>query len=312
MSSSSGLEILIQLLFLAAYTMAAAGLFLPLFSRRNTGDRRVRASGRFLQMLAVTGIVPSLQVILDAFGIIDNLPKPWHPVINLVFNELVLVGIWGLVITWAAIARAFSPTPYFSDRMRRPIGISVTAVLAVNLLIQAIALISRNKGAQVAAQYGLIILFAVLVVIVVESAIRIYLPRNRASEKPGSLPLKLIPAVFILSIVLYAILPDPWKLLIPPMALITLFALAITVFMRQTAGSNDPGRARETLFDDAGMTPREREIALMLAEGLSYKEISARLFIAISTMQTHVSRIYGKMGVNSKTELSRKLGAVEG
>ena len=303
MSSSSGLDILIQLLFLIAYTMAAAGLFLPIFSRRS--------SGRFLQMLAVTGIIPSLQVILNAIGVIDDLPKVWHPITNLMFNELILIGLWGLVITWSALTRNFSPTPLFTDRARRPVGITGTAILGINMALQALALYSRNRTAQAAAQFALIILFAIITLIVIDGTIRLYRPRNRASEKPESLPLKLIPAVFSAFVILFSILPQPWKLLIPPITLTTLFTLAITVFVRQSAGASHPGRAQDALFEDTGITPREREIALMLAERLSYKEISARLFITMSTMQIHVSRIYGKMGVNSKTELSRKMGAAE-
>ncbi|RKX82301.1 MAG: hypothetical protein DRP70_16580 [Spirochaetes bacterium] len=202
----------------------------------------------------------------------------------MIFNELILIGLWGLVITWFALTRNFSPTPLFTDRARRPVGIAGTAILGINLALQALALYSRNRTAQAAAQYALIILFAIITLIVIEGTIRIYRPRNRTSEKPESLPLKIIPAVFPAFIILFSILPQPLKLLIPPIALITLFTLAITVFLRQSAGTSLPGRAQDALFEDAGITPREREIALMLAEGLSYKEISARLFIAMSTM----------------------------
>ena len=69
----------------------------------------------------------------------------------------------------------------------------------------------------------------------------------------------------------------------------------------------DQETAGEAMLTDAGLTPREREIAHLLARGLSYKEISGQLFVSLSTVQTHVGRIYGKLGVNNKTELSRRL-----
>lgn len=307
MGESSGSEILLQLLFLAAYTMAAAGLFLPLFSRRARSNPRARASGRFLQLLAVTGIIPSLQVILDAIGVIDDLPKLWHPVINLVFNELILVGLWALVLSWSVLAKVYNPSARMSDRLRRPGLISVTAILAANLAAQAAALITRSVAAQMIAQYLLVLLFAILTLIIIEATARIYLPLKNAPDQEGLLAPKLIPAAALISVFLYVVLPAPLNLFILPLSLLGLFSLAILVYTKQSAISEPPDRVREVLFDEAGMTPREREIALMLAEGLSYKEISAKLFIAISTMQTHVSRIYGKMGVNSKTELSRKL-----
>lgn len=307
MGKGSGSDILLQLLFLAAYTMAAAGLFLPMFSRRSRNSLRLRASGRFLQLLAITGIIPSLQVILDAIGVIDDLPRLWHPVINLMFNELILISLWGLVLSWSVLARVFNPSARMSDRLRRPGLISVSVVLAANIAAQAAALITRSPGAQLAAQYLLMMLFAILALIVIEAAARIYLPVRKKSGQAGLASLKLIPAAALISVILYTVLPSSTNLFITPLALIALLTLSVLVYTKQSAGSEPSDLARVALFEEAGMTPREREIALMLAEGLSYKEISAKLFIAISTMQTHVSRIYGKMGVNSKTELSRKL-----
>lgn len=307
MSNSSGSEILLQLLFLATYTLAAVGIFLPVFSRRNKMNPGVWASGRFLQLLAVTGIIPSLQVILDAFGVIEDLPRLWHPVINLIFNEMILISLWGLVLTWSELARVFNPSKRLSDRLRRPAAITVTAVLALNLAVQAAALISGSVTVQRAAQYMLLLLFAVLALIVIEAIARIYLPVSTPAGKAGLKFLRLIPAAIPAAAALHFLLPASLNPFVPPLALIFFLTLAVMVYTRQTTDSGHPGHTRDAVFEKAGMTPREREIALMLAEGLSYKEISARLYIAVSTMQTHVSRIYGKMGVNSKTELSRKL-----
>jgi DNA-binding NarL/FixJ family response regulator len=54
--------------------------------------------------------------------------------------------------------------------------------------------------------------------------------------------------------------------------------------------------------DDAGLTPREREVLELLAKGLTYKEIAARLIISIDTVRRHCHNIYGKMHVASRTE----------
>lgn len=54
--------------------------------------------------------------------------------------------------------------------------------------------------------------------------------------------------------------------------------------------------------DDAGLTPREREVLELLAKGLTYKEIAARLEISIDTVRRHCHNIYGKMHVASRTE----------
>ena len=50
------------------------------------------------------------------------------------------------------------------------------------------------------------------------------------------------------------------------------------------------------------LTPREREILGLLAQGLRYKEIGAQLGISTSTVRAHLHSIYGKLGVESRTE----------
>ncbi len=54
--------------------------------------------------------------------------------------------------------------------------------------------------------------------------------------------------------------------------------------------------------ETASLSPREREIVEALAEGSQYKEIADRLGIGISTVRTHLQRIYEKLRVNNRTE----------
>ncbi len=50
------------------------------------------------------------------------------------------------------------------------------------------------------------------------------------------------------------------------------------------------------------LTPREREVLGLLARGLDNTAIAHRLGITKRTVQNHVSNIYGKLGVSSRTE----------
>jgi len=52
------------------------------------------------------------------------------------------------------------------------------------------------------------------------------------------------------------------------------------------------------------LTTREQEVAELVAAGLTNKEIAARLFLSISTVEASLSRVYGKLGVRSRTELA--------
>ena len=57
------------------------------------------------------------------------------------------------------------------------------------------------------------------------------------------------------------------------------------------------------------LTETERRIAALAAEGRSNKEIAAVLFVTPKTVETQLSRIYRKVGVRSRTQLARQLGA---
>ena len=64
------------------------------------------------------------------------------------------------------------------------------------------------------------------------------------------------------------------------------------------------GRARAA----DGLTPTEGRVAALVAEGRSNKEIAAALFVTPKTVETQLSRIYGKLGVHSRVALMRTLG----
>ena len=55
------------------------------------------------------------------------------------------------------------------------------------------------------------------------------------------------------------------------------------------------------------LTPRQLEIALLTADGLSANEIAARLDIAAPTVASHRTIIYGAVGVKNAAMLARWL-----
>lgn len=51
------------------------------------------------------------------------------------------------------------------------------------------------------------------------------------------------------------------------------------------------------------LTPREREVAALVCEGLQYKEIAARLSISPQTVKNHIRNIFSKLNVRNRVEL---------
>lgn len=62
------------------------------------------------------------------------------------------------------------------------------------------------------------------------------------------------------------------------------------------------GRRREP-----GLTPAERRVATLVAEGRTNREVASALFLAERTVASHLSHVYAKLGVRSRTELARRL-----
>lgn len=61
---------------------------------------------------------------------------------------------------------------------------------------------------------------------------------------------------------------------------------------------------RAHAFDTRGLTAREREVATLITQGLSNKEIAQRMRIALHTVKSHVHKVLSKLAVNSRLEVA--------
>ncbi|MPY80283.1 MAG: LuxR family transcriptional regulator [Actinophytocola sp.] len=62
----------------------------------------------------------------------------------------------------------------------------------------------------------------------------------------------------------------------------------------------------------AQLSEREVQVAKLVVDGLTYKEVGARLFISAKTVEHHVARIRQRLGADSRTELLTQLRALVG
>jgi DNA-binding CsgD family transcriptional regulator len=52
------------------------------------------------------------------------------------------------------------------------------------------------------------------------------------------------------------------------------------------------------------LTPQEDAVTALVARGLSNREVAAELFVSPKTVQYHLTRVYAKLGVRSRSELA--------
>jgi DNA-binding CsgD family transcriptional regulator len=56
------------------------------------------------------------------------------------------------------------------------------------------------------------------------------------------------------------------------------------------------------------LTPAEKRVAALVAAGRANKEVAAELFTTVATVEAHLTRIYRKLGIRSRSELARQVG----
>jgi DNA-binding NarL/FixJ family response regulator len=81
--------------------------------------------------------------------------------------------------------------------------------------------------------------------------------------------------------------------------------LALHAAAAQRELSAAGGRRRRAVEDRDELTPAQQRVAELAADGLTNAEIAGRLYVSVNTVETHLRRIYSKLGIHSRRGLMR-------
>ena len=112
-------------------------------------------------------------------------------------------------------------------------------------------------------------------------AIDIFYGAFRINPKPHSAGLIVYPAVYLI-----------WNILF--------LVLSVKFFLFQKYTNVEA--KTEAVFTIIGLTGREKEISLLIFNGLKNKEIAEKLFISEETVKKHIQNIYSKVDARNRVE----------
>jgi len=65
--------------------------------------------------------------------------------------------------------------------------------------------------------------------------------------------------------------------------------------------------ARRKDYDPNRLTPHELAVANLVGKGMSNRQIAAEIMVSVKTVQAHLTKIYAKVGVASRAELTARI-----
>ncbi len=140
-----------------------------------------------------------------------------------------------------------------------------------------------------------------LIVILPASVVSYLIPGMLVSRAPGLLPL----AATIVSGALFV----GFILLSPAYSKYLFFSDWSDDFCRTDMTEPPQEAPAPDLLEGLGLSPREKETAVMLLQGQSAKQIAETLGITVNTANFHIKNLYKKLGVGSRSELFARFRA---
>ncbi len=237
-------------------------------------------------------------------------------VVNRIFSLINLAGFGLMIFALPAFIHAVTKWKH-ARRVDLGFALLAVAVCVISLAFEDPAASALLRGAR----------FFILTAVILYAAVagRV-LARTSLKKADGTGPetrwLKILSGVTILTLALMPCsvlidmfpkaIPGFTAFLPPSFRLYPLFFMlwnllyvihTVPLYKRKDRG---PGGGDAWDFGRFRLSPREREIIVLVGEGLSYRVIADRLGISIATVKTHLARIFEKTGAANKMDLANR------
>lgn len=141
-----------------------------------------------------------------------------------------------------------------------------------------------------------------MIVMLLSKSIKKFASREQIDKRFAVAFIILVPISFGLHYVFDV--PELKTSITIPIVFILLAANKLMDDIRRLSLLNPKISPNEKSLQSYMLTERENEIAALLIQGKTYKQISEQLFISLPTVKTHSGNIYRKCGVNSRSQLT--------
>ncbi|HPW00621.1 MAG TPA: helix-turn-helix transcriptional regulator, partial [Oscillospiraceae bacterium] len=74
-------------------------------------------------------------------------------------------------------------------------------------------------------------------------------------------------------------------------------------FLSEDTPRTDAAQERTPSLDDTNLSPREKQVVLLLLQGMTLRQVAPELGLTVSTVSTYAKAIYKKLNINSRAEL---------
>ncbi len=302
-----------QFLYLLVYSSSLICAAAVLVFRKRLGTDTDRPVGHLIILTAACSSLISLQVFLSAVGLLQQLDESGVSRLTLSMNMLIIIVISAAV--HSAVSVSYSQRPGgLSKLIRTAAAVSVAAMLAAVIILQALTLFAHSLSASELLGVLMTAGIAFFSAVIIFASIRLFIPLSLHTDPAGHTSIRLLLLLLFVFPALFLISGSRVGTFAAPAGFIALNILGIRIIFIRITGAKEPAAADSAAPPDPadtcrelGLSKRETEVAVLLARGCAYKEIAAELFISMSTTQTHVRRIYSKLGINNKTELSNMI-----